>query len=147
MRVKAIASVVAVWLIVCACREEIYMAPQLIDTQDRVVAPPEGFDPFYKKYINADGIPIVGSSNVQDEAFVRARHTVINMLAKRPDVLAQMVFHRARLGIIADEEVTTDLPEYANVKDPKAFSERGRGYGGTLYEPFASCETRPVARS
>jgi hypothetical protein len=123
------------------------MAPQLIDTQDRVVAPPEGFDPFYKKYINADGIPIVGSSNVQDEAFVRARHTVINMLAKRPDVLAQMVFHRARLGIIADEEVTTDLPEYANVKDPKAFSERGRGYGGTLYEPFASCAEENIMRN
>ena len=147
MKIGLIAFVVIAWCMLSACREEIYVAPELIDTQDRVVLPPDGFDPFYKKYINANGIPIVGSNNVQDEAFVRARHTVINMVAKRPDVLAQMVFHRARLGIIADEEVTTDLPEYANEEDLVAFSERGRGRGGTLYKPFASCAEENIMRN
>jgi hypothetical protein len=133
-------------LFTASCREEIHLAPELVDTQNQVITPPEGFHPFYKKYINANGIPIVGSNNVQDEAFVRARETVIAMTAKRPDVLAQMVVHRTRLGIIADEEVTTDLPEYADRPDPEAFSERGRGYGGTLYDPFTSCAEENVMR-
>ena len=38
----------------------------VVYTGDNVINPPEGVHPFYKKYINADGIVLVGSENVAD---------------------------------------------------------------------------------
>jgi len=40
------------------------------------------FDPFYQKYFNASGIPIVGSAEVSDEAFYKTREIVMMMLRK-----------------------------------------------------------------
>ena len=131
-------------VIFTACNPEnadwdLLQAPVLLETGDVIMSPPEGyFDPFYKKYLNANGIPVVSSEFVEDSALILARHTIINMTAKRPDVLAQMVLNRARVGIIAEEEETSDLPEYANIEDKEFFNRRGRGYGGSELEPFAS---------
>ena len=48
-------------------------------------------DPFYKKYVDADGIPVVSSENVADEALMRARSVILQMLSKRSDIHEQMV--------------------------------------------------------
>ena len=133
-------------LVISCQQDDLFVAPELIETGDKVIAPPAGFNSFYKKYLNANGIPVTGSEYVQDTALIRVRHIIINMLAKRPDVLAQMIFHKARMGIIAAEEETSDLPEYADVEDPVSFSKRGRGYGGTINEPFSSCAEENVMR-
>jgi alpha-glucosidase len=130
----------------CSENRENFEAVKLIYTGDNVIKAPKGYPSFYSKYINANGIPILGSENVQDEAFVRARHTIINMLAKRPDVLAQMILHNTRAAIVADEEETADLPEYSDVEDKEYFSKRGRGYGGTLEEPFSTCGEENIMR-
>jgi len=45
----------------------------LVETGETVIAPPAGTDPFYKKYINADGIVIVSSEKVPDAALIAAR--------------------------------------------------------------------------
>jgi len=124
---------------------DLLLAPALIETGDVVISPPEGsFNPFYKKYLNANGIPVVSSEFVEDSALILARHTIINMTAKRPDVLAQMVLNRARVGIIAEEEETSNLPEYANIEDKEFFNRRGRGYGGGELEPFASASEEAI---
>ena len=52
------------------------------------VTPPPAeleLDPFYKKYVNAQGIPVVGSEKVPDAALLMARDIVQFMLSDRPD--------------------------------------------------------------
>src|SRR5262249_53284334 len=58
-----------------------------------IAAPPKelGLDPFYQKYADAFGIPIVSSENVDDAAVLMARDIVNYMLMKRPDVRDVMV--------------------------------------------------------
>ncbi|WP_207531721.1 glycoside hydrolase [Desertivirga arenae] len=76
------------------------------------------FDAFYKKYIDACGIPVVSSEKVSDAALLMARDIINYMLAKRPDVRTQMMKDKAMLSIMAYTEMQTDLPEYRDWKKP-----------------------------
>ncbi|HYW45207.1 MAG TPA: hypothetical protein VE959_20255 [Bryobacteraceae bacterium] len=89
-----------------------------------ITAPPAGLgiDPFYKKYTDALGIPITSSEKVPDAALLVARDIVIHMLAKRPDLRESMVSQKYRVGIMAQTEMTTDLPEHKNLKKPQPTS-------------------------
>src|SRR5688572_5096376 len=50
-----------------------------------------GYDPaFYKKYVDAIGIPIISSDKVPDRALLMARDIVVYMLANRPDIRREM---------------------------------------------------------
>ena len=53
-------------------------------------------DPFYEKYIDADGIPIVSSRKVPDAALVIAADIAIQMLAGCPKLHKAMVEGKAR---------------------------------------------------
>lgn len=90
------------------------------DAPVRVAAPPAslGLDPFYAKHVDAGGIPIVGSARVPDEALAAARQVVVEMLAKRRDVRAELVRTGQRVGVMAVEESTTDLPEHRQWRKP-----------------------------
>jgi len=85
-----------------------------------ITAPPAALelDPFYKKYTDAIGIPIAASEKVPDNALLMARDIVNYMLAKRPDVRQAMIGRKARVCIMAQSEMQTDLPEYRNMKKP-----------------------------
>jgi hypothetical protein len=82
-------------------------------------APPARADPFYVKYADAAGIPVIGSARVPDAAITRAREIVIAMLARRPDLRAELVRQGVRVGVIAEDEAITDLPEYRHWKKPR----------------------------
>jgi hypothetical protein len=83
-------------------------------------APPAslGVEPFYKKYTEALGIAILSSEKVPDAALLVARDIVIHMLAKRPDLRAEMLKKKMRVGVMAQSESTTDIPEHRNNKKP-----------------------------
>lgn len=86
-----------------------------------VVAPPPaglGIDPFYAKYLDAGGIPVIGSKRVPNEALVRARDIMLAMLERRPDVRAELEREGVRVGVIAYQEQITDLPEYRHLAKP-----------------------------
>ena len=98
---------------------------------------------FYKKYVDAQGIPVISSERVPDDALLVARDIIITMLSARPDIRKKMVERRWRTGVIAETEMTSDIPEYANMKRPGASREepmiqadrdyhawRSRGLGG-----------------
>ena len=90
------------------------------------VSPPPAslrLDPFYAKYIDAGGIPVTGSGRVPDRALEVAREIVLAMVARRADVRAELVRSGARIGVMAREEGTMDLPEHRHWKKP----ERGDG--------------------
>jgi hypothetical protein len=84
----------------------------LVVTGNTVIVPPKGVHPFYKKYINADGIIIVSSDKVPDAALIAARKTVLYVLSKRPDVHRAMLRYDPRISIMAISEKASDLPDF-----------------------------------
>jgi hypothetical protein len=127
------------------------LAPvSLLSGADPIMEPPAELKvpEFYKKYIAADGYPIVASEKVNDYALREAAFLVNKMLANRPDVRKAMIDSGSRLCIIGAGEFTTDLPEFAKLRAPRAFAEigdkdywdaRARGTGGSQTDPYCSC--------
>jgi len=79
-----------------------------------------GVDAFYTKYVDAQGIPVISSDKVPDDALLVARDIINSMLAKRPDLRAAMIKRKWRTGVIAEVEMTMDIPEYSRMKRPDA---------------------------
>ncbi|MFC3579322.1 glycoside hydrolase [Sphingomonas hylomeconis] len=85
-----------------------------------VTAPPPALnlDPFYTRYLEAAGIPIVSSARVPDEALRRAQAIVVAMLAHRPELARALVARGQRVAVMAPDEGTVDLPEQRDWKKP-----------------------------
>ncbi len=102
-----------------------------------------GLAPFYGKYLDADGLPIVSSAKVPDQALFRARGISSEMLVNRSDLLAAIAGSGKVLAIAARSEVLTDVPGYHDIYErfPNAgfdWNERHQGggiSGGTIGEP------------
>jgi len=77
-----------------------------------------GIDTFYRKWTDAFGIPIVSSSKVPDDALLVARDIVNYMLLKRMDVRNALINRKARVLVMAESEMETDLPERRDWKKP-----------------------------
>ncbi len=92
-----------------------------------------GFDPFYKKYADALGIPILSSDKVPNAALLMARDIVIYMTSKRPEFREAMIAKHWRVGVMAVTEMTTDIPEHRDRKkpapgDPRLTDGEKKGY-------------------
>ena len=100
-------------------------------------APPAGTASFYKKYLDGNGIPVQSSAAVADAALEAACTIVVRMLSKRDDVRQAMIGQQMRVAMIGENEVTTDVPEYANLNQmfPQQDWDRLRGVGATLHDP------------
>jgi hypothetical protein len=134
----------AVLLTIAATLQTPVSSPQerpIVDEYDRysVGAPPAtlGYDAaFYKKYVDALGIPIIASAKVPDKALLIARDVVIYMLSMRPDVRAEMIARKYRVGVMAITESTTDVPEQRDRKKPSFGDARlTRGEKENYYKP------------
>ena len=90
---------------------------------------------FYTKFIDADGIAIVGSDNVEDRMLQAARHIVLIMTSKLPGLREALApTNRFRLVIFNGIEGTTaDLPDLAG--NPQ--------YAGLCGPPFCAAGMRP----
>jgi hypothetical protein len=103
---------------------------------------------FYKKYLDAKGIPIVSSEKVPDAALYQARITVRKMLNKIPqEAIQKMIDNKVRLAIMAETEVTTDIPEHSDLNEvfPQTnWNTRARGLGATKSRPATSCAEENV---
>ena len=99
-----------------------------------------GMDPFYQKYVDAGGIPVISSEKVLDPALLQAREIVEKMLVHRPDIREVMVANGAYVGIMARTEVTTDIPEHRHLaNDPNTdWNKRARGLGGAPNNPITT---------
>ena len=109
-----------------------------------------GVPAFYTQHSSAEGYPVVASSNVNSYALAEAVYIVNLMLAKRPDVRTAMIKSGSRLCILAHNEFTTDLPEWAwladeavpgfeNIAPRDYYAARARGMGGSETDPYCSC--------
>ena len=110
---------------------------------ENIKSPPDSLnlDPFYKKYLDADGIPIISSNKVPDKALCIAGEIVLHMLLKRPDIKYFMTANKTRVGIMAVSEVTTDIPEHRYLaNDPNTnWDTRARGLGASPELPITTC--------
>lgn len=85
---------------------------------------------FYRKSLDIQGLPVLASGKVADDALLRTFELVSHVLAGRLDVIRAMAEFGTRLLIIGKDEVYTDLPEYRDTPDPAFWNERVRGTGG-----------------
>lgn len=111
--------------------------------QDPVGPPPAalGLDPFYKKHLDAGGLPVIGSEKVMDAALQEARTILLQMTSRRPDIAKALVERKTRVAILARTEVTTDIPEHRdlNAAFPATdWNKRCRGVGATAVRPACS---------
>ena len=98
-----------------------------------------GLDPFYKKYLAAKGLSILGSEKVADDALIEAADIVDHMLDGRDDVRQAMIKNKVRLVVMAPTEMTTDVPEQRGMTPKDYWDPCARGLGGTKRKPVASC--------
>lgn len=106
--------------------------------------PPEvvkafNLSPFYKKFLDAGGLPIVASEKVSDYALLEARYIINNMLAGREDIRKALIAHKIRVAIMAPAELTTNIPEHSDLEPKEYWDRRARGLGATLERPAVSC--------
>lgn len=106
--------------------------------------PPDGkhFDKYYSKYVDADGIGVVASKNVEDSALTKTAEVIRLMLAKRPDVRERMVKKGCYTMILGRDEQVMDLPEYAFMRTSQDsidyWNRRARGFGGAPQGDFTA---------
>jgi len=107
----------------------------------KIKPPPDSLklDPFYKKYVSVEGLPVVSSAKVPDQALQVAADIVNHMLQKRPDIREELVKANIRVVVMAKTELTTDIPEHSDLKPKRTWDERARGLGATLARPASSC--------
>ena len=112
----------------------------------QVTAPPESINAngFYKKYVSANGYPIVSSGKVNDYALKEVAYLIDLMLAQRPDVRAAMIKSGSRMIVMAHNEYTTDIPEHNHLKPKLFWNARARGLGGSRHDPVCSCAEENV---
>lgn len=142
-----LASVAAFALLACGgtpSPEEPTFTPT--PTPPPTLAPPPallGLEDFYEKYLDADGIHVVASAGVSDEALFRVAATIDEMLADRPDLREAVVAAGARVVVLAPDQLLTDIPEFRDWArqhpDWTTFDGRAmstvRGLGPTLQVP------------
>jgi cyclophilin family peptidyl-prolyl cis-trans isomerase len=95
-------------------------------------------DPFYEKYVDADGLPVLGSKKVSDDALAEAAWIIRRMLDGRKDILEAMAKQNVRAVIMAKDEFTTDVPEHSGMKPKLFWDRRARGLGATPRNPVVS---------
>ncbi|MDP6634313.1 MAG: hypothetical protein QGG42_05410 [Phycisphaerae bacterium] len=117
-----------------------------------VIAPPADvvksfkLDPFYKKYVSACGVAVIGSDKVSDYALLEAAYLINHMLDGRPDIAKAMVANKARMVVMGVNEFTTDIPEHSKLKPKGFWDKRARGLGGMPRRPATSCGEENLLR-
>ena len=108
-----------------------------------------GFDPFYQKYLDASGIPIVTSAAVPDAALYKTRDLFYEMLANRPDLLDALAKSGMHATLIAEGSVITDIPEFSQLYEQFPGTDwdiaiLGGGLGPTTHLPVMAAVVENV---
>ncbi|KAK7090224.1 uncharacterized protein [Littorina saxatilis] len=107
------------------------------ELSDPNVMRPNGVDTtFYQKYTEAYGIPILGTSNITDDALKRACYTVRFLFAGHSGIRTMFYKLGGRFAIMSATEVTLDFPEFSTMAS--RWNSRARGLGGTWQKPITT---------
>lgn len=153
MRTKTILSLSLVLIALTSCKQtqqQDVVETETLDIPECIVStPPDSLhlDPFYKKYVDVNGIPLISSWRVPDSAFVAAHRTLYAMTKMLPEAVLDSMVHRGtRVAIMARYEGTTDIPEHHYLINDTSLNwdVRARGLEGTLEIPLTSCAEENV---
>ena len=153
MRTKTILSLSLVLMALTSCKQtqqQDVVETETLDIPECIVStPPDSLhlDPFYKKYVDVNGIPLISSWRVPDSAFVAAHRTLYAMTKMLPEAVLDSMVHRGtRVAIMARYEGTTDIPEHHYLINDTTLNwdVRARGLEGTLEIPLTSCAEENV---
>jgi len=95
--------------------------------------------PFYQKYTEVGGLPILGSANVSDFALREAAWIIRHEVGDRDDILREMASNKVRVVVMAWNEFTTDVPEHSSMRPKVFWDRRARGLGASPRTPVVSC--------
>ena len=96
-------------------------------------------DPYYAKYVDVGGLPVVSSAKVSDAGLREAAYLIRSMLANRDDVLKSLADNNVRFAVMSPDEQTTDVPEHSDLEPKEYWDKRARGLGPTPQRPAVSC--------
>ena len=153
MRTKTILSLSLVLMALTSCKQtqqQDVVETETLDIPECIVStPPDSLhlDPFYKKYVDVNGIPLISSWRVPDSAFVAAHRTLYAMTKMLPEAVLDSMVHRGtHVAIMARYEGTTDIPEHHYLINDTSLNwdVRARGLEGTLEIPLTSCAEENV---
>lgn len=83
--------------------------------------------PYYRKYLDAGGVPILAPATVSDDELLRAQAITLAMVADRPDLLDVLVAQNTRILLYDREKGGLEqLPEFAD--------ESNSGFAGVFGE-------------
>lgn len=93
----------------------------LLGSAPAIAPPPPALnaDPFYAKYLDAAGLPILSSQHVADAALLTARSLVEGLFRHRPGYARFLAGQGYRIAIMSTGEGTLDLPEQRHWKKPE----------------------------
>lgn len=99
-------------------------------------------DAFYAQYCTVSGLAILASDEVPASALQHARTLIATMLENvDPRAIDEIVDADVRIGVIAEDQVTTDLPEHADLNDAFPGTDWDavtRGVAATVARPLTS---------
>lgn len=96
-------------------------------------------DPFYQQWIDVEGLPVLASANVSPYALKEAAWLIRQMLEHRQDILQALVHNEIRFVVIAYNQMTTQIPEYRNLRPNYYWDLRARGLGARRPNDIVSC--------
>ena len=97
-----------------------------------------GLSASYTKYLDVDGLPVLGSSKVSDYALHEAAYIIRHMTAHRPELLRTVAGNKIRVAVMASVELTLDVPEHSDLTPAAYWNRRARGLGATVWRPAVS---------
>lgn len=96
-------------------------------------------DPFYKQWIDVEGLPVVASAKVNPYAVKEAGWLIRQMIGHRGDILQALAKNNVRFAVMAHSELTTEIPEHSDLQPDYYWDRRARGLGSTPARPAVSC--------
>ena len=109
-----------------------------------ITTPPDSLhlDPWYKKYVDVNGIPLCSSWRCPDSALVAGHNTLWAMTSMlSDDVMNALRKAGTRVTMMGRYEGTTDVPEHHYLINDTTLNWdlRARGLGGDIEFPLTSC--------
>src|SRR4051794_2724760 len=103
---------------------------------DTTPVPPDlrrdwNLSPFYQQYASVGGLPVLASAKASPYAVKEAAYLIDHMIGQRKDLRDAMIANRIRFTVMAATELTTDVPEHADLKPKQYWDRRARGLGAT----------------
>ena len=150
---RILLSIAALAALVLGCkgpqREEVDFVKALGIPECVISTPPDSLnlDPWYKKYVDVNGIPLCSSWRCPDSALVAGHNTLWAMTSMlSDDVMNALRNAGTRVTMMGRYEGTTDVPEHAYLAADTTLNWdlRARGLGGDLEFPLTSCAEENV---